>query len=239
MFLGKIIVSCIMLQALVAPSQRAQGQLKIGPVWTPDGKWIVLRSLQGDSAQLEEIRPDGSQRHIVCNRKEIGWPRISPDRKRVAFQSKYEAGAHTIVMMNLDGSGMQTVSTGLGRPWDPDWSPDWKRLVFAQQPPDAVDPIAQIESVYISDITGQNRRLLATFPGFIQLPAGSPDGKTIAYQTWTGERGEADIVSLDVASGKLTTITDRGRPYLDETPAWLPDGRLLFKAHASVDTKST
>jgi TolB protein len=102
--------------------------------------------------------------------------------------------------------------------------------VFAQQPPDVGDPTTQIESVYISDTSGRNRRLLATFPGFIQLPAWSPDGKTIAYQTWTGKRGDADIVLLDVVSGKFTTITHRGRPYLDETPAWLPDGRLLFQS---------
>ena len=202
----------------------------IDPVWTPDRKWIVFRSFQGDSAQLERIRPDGSHRHIVCTRKEIGWPRVSPDGKRVAFQSSDEAGAHTIVTMKLDGSDVQTVPTGLDRPWDPDWSPDGKRLVFAQQPPDAVNPTAQTESVYISDTTGQNRRLLGTFPGFIQLPAWSPDGTTIAYQTWTGKRGDADIVLLDIATGKFTTITHRDRPYLDETPAWLPDGRLLFQS---------
>lgn len=64
----------------------------VDPVWTPDGKWIVFRSFQGDTVQLEEIRLDGSERHIVCNRKEIGWPRISPDGKRVAFQSSDESG---------------------------------------------------------------------------------------------------------------------------------------------------
>jgi len=123
----------------------------VDAVWTPDGKWIVFRSFQGDPVQLEEIRLDGSERHIVCNRKEIGWPRISPDGKRVAFQSSDESGAHTIVTMNLDGSELQTVPTGLDRPWDPVWSPDGKRLVFAQQPPDAGDPTTQTESVYISD----------------------------------------------------------------------------------------
>jgi Tol biopolymer transport system component len=203
---------------------------EIGPVWTSDGKWIVFRSFQRDSAQLEGIRPDGSERHTVCNRKEIGWPRISPDGKRVAFQSSDESGARAIVTINLDGSDLQTVPTGLDRPWDPIWSPDGKQLVFAQQPPDAGDPTAQTESIYISDTSGRNRRLLAAFPGFIQLPAWSPDGKTIAYQTWTGKRGDADIVLLDVANGQFTTITHRGRPYLDETPAWLPDGRLLFQS---------
>jgi TolB protein len=202
----------------------------IGPVWASDGKWIVFRSFHGDVGQLVAIRPDGSERHIVSDRKDIGWPRISPDGKRVAFQSSDEMGAPVIVTVNLDGSDLRTVQTGIDRPWDPVWSPDGKQLVFAEQPPDAGDPTAQTESVYISEISGYNRRLLATFAGFIQLPAWSPDGKTIAYQTWTGKRGDADIVLLNVASGKFTTITHRDHPYLDETPAWLPDGRLLFQS---------
>jgi TolB protein len=202
----------------------------LGPVWSADGKWIVFRSFRGDSVQLEAIRPDGSERYVASDHKDIGWPRISSNGKRVGFQSSDEAGAKTIVTMNLDGSDLRIVPTGLDRPWDPVWSPDGTQLVFAQQPPDAGDPTAQTESVYISDTSGHNRRLLATFPGFIQLPAWSPDGKTIAYQTWTGKRGDADIVLLDVASGRFTTITHRERPYLDETPAWLPDGRLLFQS---------
>lgn len=202
----------------------------LGPVWSPDGKWIVFRSFRGDSVQLEAIRPDGSERYVVSDRKDIGWPRISPDGKRIAFQSSDETGAKTILTLNLDGRDLRTVPTGLDRPWDPVWSPDGTHLVFAQQPPDAGDPTAQTESVYISDTSGHDCRLLATFPGFIQLPAWSPDGRTIAYQTWTGKKGDADIVLLDVATGKFTTITHRDHPYLDETPAWLPDGRLLFQS---------
>jgi len=109
----------------------------LGPVWTPDGKWIVFRSFRGDAAQLEAIRPDGSERHTVSDRKDIGWPRISPDGKRIAFQSNDETGAKTIVTVNLDGSDLRTVPTGLDRPWDPVWSPDGTQLVFAQQPPDS------------------------------------------------------------------------------------------------------
>jgi Tol biopolymer transport system component len=202
----------------------------IDPVWSPDGKWIVFRSFQGDLSQLEAIRPDGSARRIVTNHTDIGWPRISPDGQRIAFKSADQRGTNIIAIVNINSSDFRTVPTGLDRPWDPIWSPDGKQLVFAQQPPDSGDAVAQRESVYISDVSGSNRRLLATFPGFIQLPAWSFDGSTIAYQTYTGKRGDADIVLLDVASGKFTTITHRDHPYLDETPAWLPDGRLLFQS---------
>jgi Tol biopolymer transport system component len=202
----------------------------LDPVWSPDGLWIVFRSFQGDLSQLEAIRPDGSERRIVTNHKDIGWPRISPDGQRIAFKSSDQSGANIIATININGSDFRSVPTGLDRPWDPIWSPNGKQLVFAQQPPDSGDPVTQRESVYISDITGNKRRLLATFAGFIQLPAWSFDGSTIAYQTYTGKRGDANIVLLDIVSGKFTTITHRDHPYLDETPAWLPDGRLVFQS---------
>lgn len=203
------------------------------PIWSADGSWIVFRtsgSDYSDPAELDAIHPDGTGQHVVITRKEIGWPRLSPDGKQVAFQSRDDKGAQVIMIVGLDGTGLRTLPTGLDRPWDPVWSPDGKHVVFAQQPPEAGDPVAGTESIYISDLSGKDRRLLATFQGFIQLPAWSPDGKSIAYQTYTGKRGDADIVLLDVATGKFRTLTRRDHPYLDETPAWMPDGRILFQS---------
>jgi Tol biopolymer transport system component len=205
--------------------------IDVDPIWSPDGKWIMFRSFATPQSEaLDIVRIDGTGRHTIVSAKSIGWPRISPDGKRVAFQSSDKNGKAEIVTLKINGTDPQPVPTGLDRPWDPAWSPDGKHLVFAQQPPDEEDPNTVTESVYISDVSGSNRRLLATFQGFIQLPAWSPDGKTIAYQTWTAKRGDADIVLLDVATGTFSSITHRDRPYLDETPAWLPDGRLLFQS---------
>jgi WD40-like Beta Propeller Repeat len=80
---------------------------------------------------------------------------------------------------------------------------------------------------------GSHEEAPATYPGVIQVASWSPDGRTLAYQTWTG-KGEADIVALDVASGQFHRVSRREGAYLDETPAWAPDGRLLFQSTRSA-----
>jgi Tol biopolymer transport system component len=37
-------------------------------------------------------------------------------------------------------------------------------------------------------------------------------------------------VLLDIASGEFHSVSRRSAVYLDETPSWTPDGRLLFQS---------
>jgi Tol biopolymer transport system component len=67
----------------------------------------------------------------------------------------------------------------------------------------------------------------------IQVPSWSPDRRSIAYQTYTGSKGEADVVVLDIATGVFRRVSHRDGVYLDETPSWTPDGRLLFQSTRS------
>lgn len=202
------------------------------PVWSPDGKWIVFgaNDVKTEKATLTAMHPDGSARHGLLTDSMLPWVRLSPDSRRIIFTAIDAKGAYSINTLNMDGSDRQVIATGLDKPWDGIWSPDGKHLVFAECPPSAGDPVAQKSDVYIADANGGHRRLLATFAGFIQLPAWSPDGRSIAYQTYTGKKGEADVVVLDVATGRFRTVSRRDGSYLDETPSWTPDGRILFQS---------
>ncbi|HUK13999.1 MAG TPA: BamA/TamA family outer membrane protein [Thermoanaerobaculaceae bacterium] len=62
-------------------------------------------------------------------------------------------------------------------------------------------------------------------------PAYSPDGKTIAFHAFA--HGRADIYLMDVASGKVTNLTD-DEAY-DSDPTYTPDGRHLVYSSESEE----
>jgi Tol biopolymer transport system component len=203
------------------------------PVWSPDGKWIVFGTMNSKTnlETIDVMRPDGTLRHTIVSGHFLPWVRISPDTRQVAFTTIDANGKFSVSTVNIDGSNQQPVATHLKMAWDGIWSPDGKRFVFADRPPDSEkDSAATKSGIYIADANGGDRRLLATYDGFLQLPSWSPDGRSIAYQTYTGGRGAADIVVLDLAMGNFRTASHRDRTYLDETPSWLPDGRLLLQS---------
>jgi Tol biopolymer transport system component len=205
----------------------------IAPVWTPDGKWIVFGTIDRQSQQhtLDAVRPDGSDRHTVMSGEFLPWVRISPDGVRVIFTSLRSDDPAGIFTINLDGSARQSVTTGLDRPWDGIYSPVGTHLVFSDWPRSAMDePGPEPTHVYIANPDGSQRRLLAIYPGFIQVPSWSSDGRSIAYQTWTGKKGEADIVVLEVSSGRFRRVSRRDGVYLDECPSWTADGKILFQS---------
>ncbi len=191
---------------------------------------FLFLSSENSPAGISLIRPDGAARRALPTDKDVRWPRLSPDGKRVVFTAKNDAGASTIFTMNIDGAVVRPFPSGLEQAWDPAWAPDGRQLAFAAYPDDFKHLDTMMSEVFVSDSDGQHRRLLARVPGLLQLPRWSFDGKYLAYQTHAGG-SDANVVVIDVASGEVKTVTHHDRPYLDEAPAWLPDGRLLFQSN--------
>ena len=74
------------------------------------------------------------------------------------------------------------------------------------------------------------RRQLTHVPrdeGEAQVPAWSPDGHQIAFQTTPAKGKPGHIWIADAETGVARKVAEHTQPYVDQVPTWFPDGARL------------
>ena len=112
---------------------------------------------------------------------------ISPDGARVLFAAITLSGTQgnlDIAAVNLDGTGLKTISSDDGKlvhqDW-PSWSPDGRRFAFSSTHEGN-------QEIYTAAADGTDLVRLTQSPGLDAHPCWSPDGRQIAFATdrWGG-----------------------------------------------------
>ena len=179
------------------------------------GAPVMVRQIDGGRA----IQIAGETEH------QERFPRWTPDGSQVIFGS----GGGVYSVRSLGGVPRPIFLAPPGN-WVsfPAWSPDGRQLAY-RQADDTLSGTGTL-SVYSVD-TGVHREV-----GAGHWPVWSPDGRWIAYVV-----GNASFVTLgpqlaNVAPSAIHVVAGGGGPSvtvvpntdLNVSPAWLPDGRLLF-----------
>jgi Tol biopolymer transport system component len=156
-------------------------------------------------------------------------PDVSPDGKRIAFQSDREGdpnlGAPAIWIMNADGSGQ--IPLVLGPAYNPDWSPDGRRIAYVGASDHWGGPIL------VRDVDGGDTRALTTPDPFAAViaedasPAWSPDGTRLAFGRAELVGGTLTGIWVMNADGTGATRVTQSRLWGGMSPAWSPDGRRM------------
>jgi len=101
------------------------------PAWSPDGSRIaftVYRECLGTTHTIAVVNADGTDRRELIN---VGaWlfgPSWSPDGSRLVFNTG--GSSRRILMVRLDGSGLQEIGDGIA----PTWSLDGSRIAFLKR----------------------------------------------------------------------------------------------------------
>jgi Tol biopolymer transport system component len=201
-----------------APLLRQSGAL-FSPDVSPDGEWVVFRSVGGQE-DLLLVRSDGTGlRKLTDDPHRDRGPSWSPDGKRIAFYSSRDGGKYEIWLINPDGSGLTQLTRTSGRGWFPWWSPDGKQISYP----------TGTESVVLDVAAGPARapEPLPAFPEagrWFQVTSWSPDGRSLA--------GEGDVLASSGGGGVVIYSFDTRRyERLNKRgtkPIWLRDGRLLL-----------
>ncbi len=224
------------------------------PVWSPDGRWVALRSDGPDPgpdapagghgvAGVWLMRGDGSGARLVV--RDASMPSLSPAAVRTPGAGPPSVPAHAarrvpqaivfdaavsgrsdLFVIRRGGTVSRLTVGGL-----PSWpsSSDGGLVHQAAAGGPSYDA-AFYPSIWSARLDGHRRlRVLATSSGMGQV-AWSPDGSRFAVTR------HGQVSTFDLRRHTFSQVTDLGRGWTDaEQPAWSPDGRwVAFVRHRDL-----
>jgi len=193
--------------------------------WSPDGSRIIFSAFQGQNADIYVMKADGSELTRLTDHPAVDmWAAISPDGRRIAFQSNRDGSKGDIYVMNADGSAVTRLTRDPIRSICPDWSPDGSRIIFSS------DRGAGLH-LYVMKADGSEQARLMKNPLVNTKhynPVWSPDGKRLVFYSETGDhKDQIWVVGADGANPMQLTKGVGHNIY----PSWSRDSHsLLFTA---------
>jgi len=159
--------------------------------------------------------PDRGPKKVIASSGNDVNPAVSPDGRRIAFQSN-RGGDSNIWVAGSDGSSPVQLTTFKSRTGTPRWSPDSRRLVF-----DSLE--AGDWNLYVIDADGGVPRRLTPEPSVDYTGTWSHDGRWIYFAS--GRSGVQEMWKIPSEGGPAVQVThDIGLSF----PAVSPDGASLY-----------
>jgi eukaryotic-like serine/threonine-protein kinase len=146
-----------------------------------------------------------------------GVSSISPDGRRIAFESS-RTGNPEIWISNADGTSPMQLAQGLGS-WQgsPRWSPDGERVAFDLQGDDGH------QDIWTVAVKGGAPRRLTTNPGDEATPTWSQDGRYVYFSSQ--REGAREVWRIPTDGGPEERVTHHGAGF---HPRESIDGRSLY-----------
>lgn len=215
---------------------------EVQPAVSPDGRWLAYAAHADRSVytgrsryQIYVARVDGAgAARLMTSDGSDFFPVWSPDGTQIAFMSD-RSGRTEIYVAAANGSNVRPLTAGHpgGPRGNPTWSPDGTLVAFDT----ALDGKSEIATVSVRD--GTWTVVTSGLPGEHWFPSWSPNGREIAFGTFSGSGQSMThrLSALQLSNRTvrhLTRPTPPGSGRFDYHQTWASDGhRLVFSSNRS------
>ncbi len=204
---------------------------------SPDGKYIVAVIFDKGkySLWLRNVATGSDTQILAPDSLLVEAVAFSPDANYIFYRKAVDPSQQAYILYRmpvLGGSPQLLVRDVDG---GPTFSPDGKRMAYMR----ANDPEAGKYRLLTANLDGSDEKVLQIGPlPFPDSLSWSPDGKSIAFISYSSAKAPAQISVFDIATGKDTALTAFSeRTFADL--AWTPDGRGLIVNYADRMSGST
>lgn len=198
--------------------QLSFAQTAVGPQIASRGNRLVYVQVE-DNANIWRVDlKSGTTRSLLApTSRDQAAPTISPDGKRIAFESD-RSGAQEVWVANLDGSDAVQLSNFHALTGSPRWSPDGRRIAFDSR-------VTGEAALYLVDPSTALSRRIFTNGIPASVPTWSADGKWIYFTSVSSQSFEHDSIYKVAAEGGTPELVTRTHGYdVQESK----DGRVLY-----------
>lgn len=200
--------------------------LRVRNLETNQERWLINNVTRDDQESRAtrdtfpgyDFMPDGRSLIVPINGKIARVDFTSGAATDIPFTVNVEAEIGPRVHFNYRVDDSPTVNARLIR--YPAVSPDGKRVAFTA-----------FNKLYVMDLAGGTPKRVTTGTDGEFMPAWSPDGRSIAYVTWSRTGGHIYSVPADGGSSRQLTTAAAYYAY----PAYSPDGSKIVFITGAVD----
>jgi Tol biopolymer transport system component/DNA-binding winged helix-turn-helix (wHTH) protein len=206
------------LKVIDAPQQIPAGGTGVGEArWTADGTEMI--ALVAGGAIRMPARGSEVPRPFPVADRYMGLFDLSRQGNRMAYSTV--RGDANIWRIDLTAKipHPERLIASTQRDVYPQYSPDGRKLTFYS---DRTAPGPQTQ-IWVADADGRNQQQLTFKPGFVGTPHWSPDGRTIAFDSWAS--GDYEVYTISAEGGKVQQLTHGSS---DGFPTWSRDGQWIY-----------
>lgn len=190
------------------------GAYNESPSWTPDDATLVFASdLSGNWDIFRVAASGGTPVDLTAGSPWADqWPRVSPDGRRILFQSNRDLNFE-IYSMAIDGSDVRDLSNDPEDDRFPAWTPDGANVVWTRYVQGSFD-------IWEMNADGSNQHAIVTSPFTELMPSVSPDGRTLVFESDRSPPSSLFVVPLAGGTPKALTGGASSPSGSDLQPWW-------------------